>query len=441
MGPLTLMPAPAQRVDPLIGQLVGGYTLEHRIGEGAIGIVYAGRKADGHTAAIKVVRPELAHDSRYAMTVISEARAVSTIGHPGIVNIFDLGLLSDGRPFLVMELVDGHSLEELLGYGPMDPMDALEILEDLLAALDAAHRKNVLHRDIKPANIYLAGDAQGRRVVKLLDFGLARLNFAPGSNASMVVGTPDYMAPEQASSKLTYASDLYAVGVVAFRMLTGQLPFIGQSTMEVIMAHVKHTPQKPSVLRPELSPKIDSFVLSLLEKSPSQRPASADIARQAIAALRGGTLTAKKHEPTVGDETFRPFVPKNKFEIPSLMDEDEASGSGKLTEPFKALEDLGPVPVDVTERQTSPFATAAKPEDSTIPPSGKTKPGNETIRDTAPHNVQQDEDDVTVTARTHEAGQASRKAPQSGGRGWLVALLAAAALVGGGAFYWMKFVR
>src|SRR5262249_2091936 len=144
------------------------------------------------------------------------------------VNIFDLGLLPDGRPFLVMELVDGHSLEELLGYGPMDPLDALEILEDLFAALDAAHRKNVLHRDIKPSNIYLAGDAKGQRVVKLLDFGLARLNFAPDSKASMVVGTPDYMAPEQASSKLTYASDLYAVGVVAFRMLTGQLPFIGQ---------------------------------------------------------------------------------------------------------------------------------------------------------------------------------------------------------------------
>src|SRR6185436_6443171 len=128
--------------------------------------------------------------------------------------------------------------------------------------------------------------AKGRRVVKLLDFGLARLNFAPGSNASMVVGTPDYMAPEQASSKLTFASDLYAVGVVAFRMLTGQLPFVGQSTMEVIMAHVKHTPQKPSFLKPGLSPKLDTLVLSLLEKSPSQRPSSADVARQSVAAMR-----------------------------------------------------------------------------------------------------------------------------------------------------------
>ncbi|MBL8956590.1 MAG: serine/threonine protein kinase, partial [Myxococcaceae bacterium] len=176
------MAAPA-RVDPMIGQEVGGYRLEHRIGEGAIGIVYAGRKETGKVAAVKVVRPELAGDQRYAMTVIAEARAVSTIGHPGIVQIFDLGLLSDGRPFLIMELIDGQSLEDLLGYGPMEPDDALEILEDLFAALDAAHRKNVLHRDIKPANIYLTGDSTGRRVVKLLDFGLARLNFAPGAAA------------------------------------------------------------------------------------------------------------------------------------------------------------------------------------------------------------------------------------------------------------------
>ena len=439
------MPAPAPRVDPMIGQVVGGYTLEHRIGEGAIGIVYQGRKPDGGVAAVKVVRPELAGDQRYAMTVISEARAVSTIGHPGIVSIFDLGLLSDGRPFLVMELVDGHSLEDLLGHGPMDPQDALEILEDLFAALDAAHRKNVLHRDIKPANIYLTGDAQGRRVVKLLDFGLARLNFAPGSNASMVVGTPDYMAPEQASSKLTYASDLYAVGVVAFRMLTGQLPFIGQSTMEVIMAHVKHTPQKPSVLKPGLSPKLDTLVLSLLEKSPSQRPLSADVARQSVAAMRNdGALTVAVSEPSVvGDETFRPFVPKKPFHLPSLQDDDEDSGQHKKTEPFKAMEDLPPA--DPTEnQQPSPFG--GRPADSTLPPTSK--PGNETIRDTTARNpVHSDDDEATVTSRSARDRQtapdhrAMREPAPKGGRGWLFGLLAAAVLLGGGAVYWLKFLR
>jgi serine/threonine protein kinase len=437
----------------MIGQQVGGYTLEHRIGEGAIGIVYQGRKPDGAVAAVKVVRPELAGDQRYAMTVIAEARAVSTIGHPGIVNIFDLGLLSDGRPFLVMELVDGHSLEDLLSYGPMDPNDALEILEDLFAALDAAHRKNVLHRDIKPANIYLAGDAQGRRVVKLLDFGLARLNFAPGSNASMVVGTPDYMAPEQASSKLTYASDLYAVGVVAFRMLTGQLPFIGQSTMEVIMAHVKHTPQKPSVLKPGLSPKLDTLVLGLLEKSPSQRPASADVARQSVAAMRKGTLEVAAHDPTiVGDETFRPFVPKKPFHIPTLQDDDDGDHAARRTEPFQAMVDHRPA--DVTEPPTqSPFGgkpadvtlrPQGKPADSTLPPSGA-KPGNETIRDhtTAKSAVHADDDEATVSSgvsRPTEPDHRAMPAEPKRGRGMLIGVLAALVLLGGAAAWWLKLL-
>lgn len=438
MGPS--MSQAAQRVDPLIGQTVGGYTLEHRIGEGAIGIVYAGRKPGGQIAAVKVVRPELAGDSRYAMTVISEARAVSTIGHPGIVHIFDLGLLSDGRPFLVMELVDGHSLEELLGHGPMDPTDALEILEDLLGALDAAHRKNVLHRDIKPANIYLAGDAKGKRVVKLLDFGLARLNFAPGSNASMVVGTPDYMAPEQASSKLTYASDLYAVGVVAFRMLTGQLPFIGQSTMEVIMAHLKHPPRKPSVLRPGLSPKLDNLVLSLLEKSPSQRPGSADVARQAVAAMRkggAGDVTSTGEQVVVGDETYRPFVPKQPFLIPSLHDEDDASES-KRTEPFQAMKDAAS---ELTERQMSPFAE--KPPDITLPAK---PPGNESIRDTAKNVASHDPDDDEATVSTggqRETGldhRATREPPPRQGRGVVWLMLAIGALSAGAAV-WLRFLR
>ncbi|MBK7863829.1 MAG: serine/threonine protein kinase [Archangiaceae bacterium] len=447
------MSGPA-RVDSMLGQAVGGYTLEHRIGEGAIGIVYAGRKPDGATAAIKVVRPELAHDPRYALTVIAEARAVSTIGHPNIVGIFDLGLLADGRPYVVMELIDGASLEELLAHGPMAPEDVLEILDELFAALHAAHQKNVIHRDIKPANIYLAGDAHGRRVVKLLDFGLARLNFAPGSQASMVVGTPDYMAPEQASSKLTYASDLYAMGVVAFRMLTGHLPFVGQSTLEVIMAHVRHTPQKPSFLKPGLAPQLDALVLSLLEKSPDRRPASAEVARQAVAALRrAGALTAPP-EQGVGDETLRPFVPQTPFRILtaedeakqaayagpvprlSLLDDDEAMG--KRTEPFKALGEHHPV--EITERpMMSPFG--GKPADRAA------KPGNETIRDYAPAGSQAPQperatelDHASLPARATAPHPPPTPAPPSerGSRGVMWALLALGAL-GAAAGAWLRF--
>lgn len=280
------MSGPA-RVDSMLGQAVGGYTLEHRIGEGAIGIVYAGRKPDGATAAIKVVRPELAHDPRYALTVIAEARAVSTIGHPNIVGIFDLGLLADGRPYVVMELIDGASLEELLAHGPMAPEDVLEILDELFAALHAAHQKNVIHRDIKPANIYLAGDAHGRRVVKLLDFGLARLNFAPGSQASMVVGTPDYMAPEQVrSSAVGPRADLYSVGVIAFQLLTGRRPYRAETPQGVIELVLEAPVPRVSSLQPRVHPQLDDLVFQLMKKRPEERPGSAEEVGQALAAVK-----------------------------------------------------------------------------------------------------------------------------------------------------------
>ncbi len=419
------MATPTQ--DALLGAEVLGYTLEERIGEGSVGIVYRGVKPGTEAVAIKVVRPELAHDSRYALTVIAEARAVSSIGHAGIVGILDLGLLADGRPFLVMELVNGPTLEDVLAEGPMAPDDALEVLDELLAALDAAHRKNVLHRDIKPANIVLTTGKDGRRVVKLLDFGLARLNFAPGSTASMVVGTPDYMAPEQASSKLTYASDLYAAGVVAFRMVTGQLPFIGASTMEVIFAHVRQTPQKPSGLKPGLSPKLDALVLSLLEKSPSQRPQSAEAARAAIDDLRRGSGLQKAvpKAPLPTDETMKPFTPAKPFVIPSLMDDDEVTGSGNRTEPFRAYASESGSG-DVTERpQQSPFAKL--PPQRLPPPAA---PDNETVRE------------MTAQSYGEEAFAPTKQrqaiAPAASARTWPWVALALVVVVGTATFVWFR---
>jgi serine/threonine protein kinase len=273
------------------------------------------------------------------------------------------------------------------------------------------------------------------------------------------------MAPEQASSKLTYASDLYAVGVVAFRMLTGKLPFVGQHTMEVIMAHVRKPPEKPSALRPELTPQLDAMVLSLLEKSPNQRPASADIARQVVAQLRKEAAGAPEPEPAdptvlAADETFRPFVPKQPFVLSSLQDDPEDSGEVKRTEPFKAMEDLHPSSVDVTERpQMSPFG--GKPADSTLPPDAKpSRPGNETIRDTAKNPslaANDDDDEPTVTARTKQrsevatesAGTAAaerateldhrvqRDEPKRGS-GLIYALAGLLVLGGAAALYWFK---
>jgi serine/threonine-protein kinase len=411
--------------DALLGAEVAGYRLEDRIGEGSIGIVYRGRKeGSGETAAIKVVRPELAGDSRYAMTVISEARAVSSIGHNGIVSILDLGLLGDGRPFVVMELIEGRSLEDELQRGPMDPLDALDVLDALFAALDAAHRKNVLHRDIKPANIYLAKGPGKKPIVKLLDFGLARLNFAPGSTASMVVGTPDYMAPEQASSKLSYASDLYSAGVVAFRMLTGRLPFSGSSTMEVIFAHVRNMPPRPSSLRPGISQKIDNLVMALLEKSPSQRPQSALAARAAV-------LDLKQVKPS--DETLKPFIK------PSLMDDDEGSGSHRRTEPFRQyVSDSSPTPPlqDLTEpQQVSPFAKMPLQPGAVGPVPHDPGPGNETVRDMP---AQEYDEDALAPTRERPSLQNAVPIGDGGSRTWLWVLVGLLAAGGAFALAWFK---
>jgi serine/threonine protein kinase len=421
----------ASTQDVLLGTEVAGYRLESRIGEGSIGIVYRGvKEGTSETAAIKVVRPELAGDTRYAMTVISEARAVSSIGHAGIVSILDLGLLPDGRPFVVMELIEGHTLEDELLKGPMEVEAALDVLDALLAALDAAHRKNVLHRDIKPANIYLANGPGRRPIVKLLDFGLARLNFAPGSTASMVVGTPDYMAPEQASSKLTFASDLYAAGVVAFRMFTGQLPFSGNSTMEVIFAHVRNAPPKPSSLRKGLTTRIDNLVMALLEKSPSQRPPSAEAARAAV-------LDLKQVKPS--DETIRPMV------LPGLLDDDAPA---RRTEPFQAMlqQGGGTSGSDVTERQQlSPFAhmgpqivQAPSDDEDTAPGPGSHRPtsravGNETVRDMQAQHYDED-----AYAPTRQRPSLELQVPPTKRGPWLWAALAAAAIAGTAAFAWFR---
>ncbi|MBL8953902.1 MAG: hypothetical protein JNK82_24205, partial [Myxococcaceae bacterium] len=253
--------------------------------------------------------------------------------------------------------------------------------------------------------------------------------------------------------------DLYAVGVVAFRMLTGKLPFVGQNTMEVIMAHVRHPAPKPSSLKPGLSAGLDALVLSLLEKSPDQRPLSADVARQAVAAMRtSGNLTSPTADPTiVGDETFRPFVPKQPFNFSSLQDDDDGDVA-KRTEPFKAMEHLTASP-DVTERpQMSPFG--GRPADSTLPPDARapdvrvpdtTLPHDARVPDlnltpdtTTKNPVRLDDDDdeqtvSSVAARPTEIDHRIAPAePKKSSTGLVVALLVVVGLLGGAAAWWLK---
>jgi serine/threonine-protein kinase len=283
--------------DALIGLKLGEYELRQRIGVGGMGLVYDGiQPLIGKRVAVKVLRPELAAAEEQVARLLAEARAVNAIRHRGIVDIFGFGQVPDGRQYIIMEYLEGIALDaHLAERGRLSVTEALDILDEVLSALGAAHGAGVVHRDLKPSNIFLVQQPDGSRYVKLLDFGLAKMGLPTGRTAQtrtdMVVGTPEYMAPEQARGQpVGPMTDLYALGVVAFEMVTGRLPFTGTSPVDLLMKHVDARPPRPSEFVPELSPALDAFILQMLTKDPEARPGSAESLRRQLQRLRE-TLT------------------------------------------------------------------------------------------------------------------------------------------------------
>ena len=220
------------------GVRVRDYVVREKIAEGGFGAVYrVEHTVLGRQAALKVLHPELASSREAIARFEREARTVNVIKHPNVVDIYDFGELPDGRPYFVMELLVGIDLSEhLASFGPLSPEETLALLTPLAAALSAAHAKGVVHRDVKPSNVFLA-DGEPRRVV-LLDFGVAKL-LAPGTEGLTTsrhrIGTPSFMSPEQlAGGDIDGRADVYALGALAYQMLTGQLPF-GEGTPAVLL--------------------------------------------------------------------------------------------------------------------------------------------------------------------------------------------------------------
>ncbi|MBI3184339.1 MAG: serine/threonine protein kinase [Myxococcales bacterium] len=276
--------------DPLLGATLGDYQVRHRVGEGGIGIVYqALQQSTGRRVAIKVLRPELSSSPKSARRLLEEVQAVGAIRHPSIVETLGWGQLpSDGRCYLVMEYLDGVSLEQLLEKeAPLCADEVMALLDQVLEGLGVAHAAGVVHRDVKAGNIFVTSAAGGARRVKLLDFGLA---MHPGRSARMrltgescVVGTPDYMAPELTQREpATAQSDLYSVGVLAFHLLTGRLPFIAPSAHEVMRAHAREVPPRPLLFESSVPVELDALVMRLLAKRPADRPPSAEAVRQEL---------------------------------------------------------------------------------------------------------------------------------------------------------------
>ncbi|MGE6761252.1 protein kinase domain-containing protein [Corallococcus interemptor] len=273
-------------VDPLLSSQIGDFTVEERIGAGGMGVVYrATHSLIGKQAAIKVLRAELV-SPRVHERLLVEARAVNAIRHPGIIDIFGFGKLPDGRPYVVMELLEGRPLSELMSdQKRLDVPTVLWMLDQILSALGAAHRAGVVHRDLKPANVFMVEPPNAAPSIKLVDFGIAKLlenKESPTTVDGSVLGTPEFMAPEQIrGGAVGPATDLYALGIMAFQMLTGVRPFQGDP-VQVLFAHVDKIPPLPSSRAEGIPPELDTLVLQLLAKDPALRPPSAEAVQQQL---------------------------------------------------------------------------------------------------------------------------------------------------------------
>jgi len=261
--------------DPRPGGTIGAYKVGGRLGDGGMGTVLSGEHAlIGRLVAIKLLHRSLSENPMMARRFLAEARAAARLHHGNIVDVTDFGLLSDGRPYMVMERLAGESLEARLDRGgALEPQVALAMAREICQALCAAHEGGVVHRDLKPSNvILLEGSTDDAPRLKLVDFGAACLANAVSEEGDAIIGTPAYMSPEHARGEPTDGrSDLYALGIVLYEMLTGTVPFDGDDAQEILIKHLSEPPPTPRAPSGPLPQAITRIVARALRKSADER--------------------------------------------------------------------------------------------------------------------------------------------------------------------------
>lgn len=264
--------------DPLIGTLIDGrYEVVDSLGEGGMGTVYRVRhQALQRYFAMKVLRRDLARESELCSRFIQEARTAATINHPNVVQITDYGTIPGGSPYFVMEFLEGSPLSALIKQsGPIPAGRAVRIVTQIASGVGAAHRAGVVHRDLKPDNVFIVRDAQGNDLVKLLDFGVAKVaGSAKMTRTGMVFGSPHYMSPEQASGQpVDHRADIYALGVVMYELFTGRVPFEADTYMGVLTKHMFMAPERfvEKVGDTRELGALEDITLRCLEKKPENR--------------------------------------------------------------------------------------------------------------------------------------------------------------------------
>ena len=300
----------ARTTAALSGKVFAGrYTILGKLGSGGMGVVYKARQnTTGKTVAIKVISKKMTADPENASRFQREMRIQSRLEHPNILTVYDFDKTNEGQFFLVMPFVEGKSLEDLSReMGAMDIPVFLELAYQILDGVEYAHRKGIIHRDLKAENIIVT-EREGQLAAMILDFGIAKAINATVDSSSLagaqltrdgvILGTPAYMSPEQSMghiNELGAASDIYSLGIIFFQMITGRLPFQGETPMRMIQMQIKEQPPRPAGLNPKIPKALETIVLRCLKKAPDKRYPTAGKLKEALEGLdiKAGKSNAK----------------------------------------------------------------------------------------------------------------------------------------------------
>ena len=346
----------AETHDALVGQNIDRYVIKRRLGKGGMGSVYYAEHAViGSRVAVKVLHAQYASRKDIVDRFFTEAQTVNRIRHDNIVQIIDLATLPDGRPYLIMEYLQGKSLKAEIRKKGQLPEDYIrEVAAQVADALGAAHSMDVVHRDLKPDNIFLTLGSRGEVKVKVLDFGIAKLigaEVATGiTQSGQVIGTPVYMAPEQAAGRIQqidHRSDVYSLGIILYEMVCGRVPFNAPAFGDLIIQHVTEAPDPPSTWRPDVDPDLEAIIMRCLEKKRTNRwqgmPLLADALR-ATSAMPGTRAAPPApravrpaHAPTVPGQdvtevdTLVPISGEGDPVTSEVEQEEEPPSAGTIT--------------------------------------------------------------------------------------------------------------
>jgi serine/threonine protein kinase len=389
-------------VDPLVGKVLGGrYRIDTLLGSGAVGRVYAAEHVlMRKPLAVKILHAEHAKDAAIVARFEREATAAANIDHANVVAALDFGKLEDGTVYLALELVQGTNLRAEIARGPLGVRRALHVARQIALGLAAAHARNIVHRDLRPENVILVEKDGDPDFVKVLDFGIAKLDDGSGKSpltkVGVVLGTMDYMAPEQALGKAVDGrADLYALGVLTYEMLCGARPYEGESASAILQLQLTKPVPSLAERAPEsgVSPEVEAFVMRLLAKEPKDRPAFAAAVATKLAELMASVSsgaagtpgaaaagTGALGAPRIQRPTFLPTDPLPQFTFHPGVEE-----SKKLAEAVKSALPSGPPPppqravqpAPAPEAPRAPAAIASEPSklDGPVPASGEARQG------------------------------------------------------------------